>query len=200
MGGVPRTPPNTGHVDLSMTRHVLEALRAADVPLSDPAFARAQVFVERCQNIGADGGFFFSTTEFEINKAGHDGKEFRSYGTPTADGILAFLAMGHPLEDPHVVAAKQWLVSHHYDMSVPGFVGVAYQRWPRGLAFYYAAASAEAFRALQVNAGGRVTEGLERTQRQDGAWVNAENLVKEDDPLIATPFAVRALAAYQPLK
>jgi len=28
MGGVPRTPPNTGHVDLSMTRHVLEALRA----------------------------------------------------------------------------------------------------------------------------------------------------------------------------
>src|SRR5690242_2140984 len=32
MGGVPRTPPNTGHVDLSMTRHVLEALRAAKVP------------------------------------------------------------------------------------------------------------------------------------------------------------------------
>lgn len=200
MGGVPRRPPNTGHVDLSMTRHVLEALRAAGVPLSDPAFSRAQVFVERCQNTSTDGGFFFSTTEFEINKAGHDGKQFRSYGTTTADGILALLALGRPPGDAHVLAAKQWLASHHHDMSVPGFVGVAYQRWPRGLAFYYAAASAEAFRALQLNLGGRVMEGLERTQRQDGAWINAENLVKEDDPLIATPFAIRALVAYQPLR
>ena len=200
MGGVPRTPPNTGHVDLSMTRHVLEALRAARVPLSDSVFVHAQMFVERCQNIGADSGFFFSTTEFEINKAGHDGKKFRSYGTSTADGILALLAIGRPPEDAHVLAAKQWLVSHHRDMNVPGFVGVVYQRWPRGLAFYYAAASAEAFGALQVNTGGRVAEDLRRTQRPDGAWINAENLVKEDDPLIATPFAVRALVAYQPLK
>jgi len=29
-------------------------------------------------------------------------------------------------------------------MNVPGFKGEAYQRWPRGLAFYYAAASAQA--------------------------------------------------------
>jgi hypothetical protein len=29
MGGGRRTPPDTGHVDLSMTRYVLEALRAA---------------------------------------------------------------------------------------------------------------------------------------------------------------------------
>lgn len=37
-------------------------------------------------------------------------------------------------------------------------------------------------------------EGLLRTQRSDGSWVNPQNLVKEDDPLIATGFAVRALA------
>jgi hypothetical protein len=200
MGGVPRTPPNTGHVDLSMTRHVLEALRAAGVPASDPAITRAEVFVERCQNLGADGGFFFSTTEFEINKAGHDGKQFRSYGTTTADGILALLAIGRPPGDAHVAAAEQWLASHHRDMDVPGFVGAAYHRWPRGLAFYYAAASAEAFRALQVKPAGQVAAGLERTQRPDGGWVNAENLVKEDDPLIATPFAVRALLAYKTLQ
>ena len=70
---------------------------------------------------------------------------------------------------------------------------------PSGAA-YDATASTEAFRALQVKTGGRVAEGLERTQRVDGSWINAENLVKEDDPLIATPFAVRALVAYQPLK
>ena len=78
-------------------------------------------------------------------------------------------------------------------MAVPGFVGEAYQRWPQGLAFYYAAASDEAFRALQVDAGSSVTDELKRMQRADGSWANPEKLVKEDDPLIATAFALRAL-------
>ncbi len=80
-------------------------------------------------------------------------------------------------------------------MAVPGFVGEAYQRWPRGLALYYSATSAQAFQALRVDAGSAVPEGLRRAQRADGSWANVENLVKEDDPLIATPFAVRALVA-----
>ncbi len=192
MGGGHRTPPDTGHVDLSMTRYVLEALRAAGVPASDGVFACARMFVERCQN--ADGGFFFTTTEFDTNKAGHDGKHFRSYGTTTADGILALIAVGSPLDDPRVARARQWLVAHHDGMDVPGFVGEAYQRWPQGLAFYYSAASSEAFRALGVDAGHRVADGLGQSQRSDGSWSNPQNLVKEDDPLIATGFAVRALA------
>ena len=80
-------------------------------------------------------------------------------------------------------------------MEVPGFVGVAYQRWPRGLAFYYSSASLQAFQALHLDAGSGVADGLKRTQRADGSWANPEKLVKEDDPLIATGFAVRALAA-----
>ena len=198
MGGGRRTPPATGHVDLSMTRYVLDALRAAGAPDSDPAFAAARIFVERCQNLD-DGGFFFSTTEADTNKAGQQGDRFRSYGTTTADGILALLATGHAGADARVVAARQWLVSHHRDMAVPGFVGEAYQRWPKGLAFYYSSSSAEAFRALQVDAGNGVAEGLRRTQRRDGSWANPENLVKEDDPLIATPFAVRALLGSAPI-
>jgi squalene-hopene/tetraprenyl-beta-curcumene cyclase len=199
MGGERRAPPDTGHVDLSMTRYVVEALRAAGSSDGDAAFECARVFVERCQNFDPqhpgdlDGGFFFSTTEFDTNKAGHDGRRFRSYGTTTADGILALLAIGRPVADTHLVAASRWLRERHRDMDVPGFVGKAYQRWPRGLAFYYAAASTEAFRALQAAAGRDVAEKLKRTQRADGSWVNPENLVKEDDPLIATPFAIRAL-------
>src|SRR5262249_45506185 len=142
MGGERRTPPGTGHVDLSMTRYVLDALHAAGVPETDPVFARARIFVERCRN--TDGGFFFTTTEFDTNKAGHDGKQFRSYGTTTADGILALLATGNDRGGPMVQAAEQWLRAHHRDMSVPGFVGEAYDRWPRGLSFYYAASAAEA--------------------------------------------------------
>ena len=202
MGGLPRTPPNTGHVDLSMTRHVLEALRAAGIATSDPAFERARVFVERCQNFdehnrgAADGGFFFSTAEFEANKAGHDGQRFRSYGTTTADGVLALLAIGRPPSEEHVLAAGRWLAIHHRNMQVPGFVGHMYHRWPRGLSFYYAAASARAFRALQVTADENLAGELYQTQRADGSWANPENLVKEDDPLIATSFAVRTLVSY----
>jgi hypothetical protein len=207
MGGLPRTPPDTGHVDLSMTRYVLEALRAADASGSAAAFASAQVYVERCQNWdpsqadAADGGFFFSTTEADTNKAGQEGggagARFRSYGTTTADGILALVAIGCPRSHPRVAAAGRWLSARHRDMRAPGFVGDAYQRWPGGLAFYYAAASAQAFRALGADAGDGVKQALLRMQRADGSWANRENLVKEDDPLIATGFAVRALAAGQ---
>jgi hypothetical protein len=174
-----------------MTRHVVDALRAAGVSASDPALQCARVFVERCQN--PDGGFFFTTTEFDTNKAGHDGRAFRSYGTATADGIVALLAVGVDRHDPRVESAERWLVSHHRGMDAPGFVGEAYQRWPRGLAFYYSAAAAHAFHELARVPGSSVSEVLKRSQRRDGSWSNAENLVKEDDPLIATAFALRAL-------
>ncbi len=105
MGGMIHPPPNPGHVDLSMTRYVVEALHAAGVPPGDPAFARVRIFLERCQNYDpqnpkdSDGGLFFSTTEVDTNKAGKEGGHFRSYGTATADGILAFLAIGRPTGD-----------------------------------------------------------------------------------------------------
>jgi hypothetical protein len=200
MGGELRTPPETGHVDLSMSRYVMEAFRSAHVGAADPVFTSARVFVERCQNFDpehpddADGGFFFSTTESDTNKAGRDGKHFRSYGTTTADGILALLAAGSEPGDKRVAAARRWLTAHHHDMQVPGFTGDAYQRWRRGLAFYYSSASTQAFRALNTDAGPGIAASLARTQRADGSWANSENLVKEDDPLIATAFAVRALA------
>ena len=73
----------------------------------------------------------------------------------------------------------------------PGFVGEAHRRWTIGLRFYYASASVEAI--------GRATRelvaSLESSQHRDGSWRNTESLVKEDDPLIATAFAVRALSA-----
>ena len=249
MGGDRRVPPNPGHVDLSMTRHVLEALSAAGVPPGDPAFRKAAVYVERCHNFdparpdARDGGFYFSTVVLDANKAGPDAEGYRSYGTATADGILALLAMGCSPEDERVQAARSWLERHHLS--------------DRATGFYYAASATKAFRKLAgipsqefVAAGhctrlsavstplvsdarrpryslagsmdaavrsyenrlliarGRepreesspgvappapVSQALQAEQRPDGSWSNPENLVKEDDPLIATPFAVRAL-------
>lgn len=188
IGGEPRVAPDPGHVDLSMTRHVLQALAAAGVPAGDPVFARARVFVERCQN--PDGGFFFSTVVLDANKAGQEGTGYRSYGTATADGILSLLAMGSAPESDRVKAARRWLAIHDRPDGAPGFIGPAYQRWTAGLRFYYAATSAAALGRRPP----ALAASLVATQRVDGSWRNAENLVKEDDPLIATGFAVMALA------
>jgi len=187
MGGEPRVAPNPGHVDLSMTRHVLQALAAAKVPSSDPAWARARVFVERCRN--PDGGFYFSTVVLDANKAGQDlDAQYRSYGTATADGILSLLALGDKPDSDRVKSAQRWLAEHDRPDGAPGFTGEAYQRWTLGLRFYYAAASAEARGASRL-----LVSSLESSQHLDGSWRNPEKLVKEDDPLIATAFAVSTL-------
>ena len=199
MGGDRRVPPSPGHVDLSMTRHVLEALSDAGVPAGDPAFGRAAVYVERCHNFDPtqadtrDDGFYFSTVVLDANKAGPGAEGYRSYGTATADGILALLAMGRSPADERVQAARSWLKLHHLPDRATGFVGEAYQRWPGGLRFYYAASATKAFRKLAVAQSQSVSRHLQTEQRPDGSWSNFEDLVKEDDPLIATPFAVRAL-------
>ncbi len=200
MGGDHRIPPNPGHVDLSMTRHVIQALRAAGAAPDDPAFQRARLFLERCQNFdtsssGAAGGFFFSTVVLDANKAGNNSARYRSYGTTTADGILSLVALGRRAGDARLDAAKRWLVAHHLPDRAPGFSGETQERFAHGLRFYYASAAAEAFCVLGLSSDRRLAADLGRSQRPDGSWANSEKLVKEDDPLIATAFAVRALAA-----
>lgn len=191
MGGdIPR-PPFPGHVDLSMTRVVLQALEAAGVEASDPAMQRARVYLTRCQN--DDGGFHFSTVVPDANKAGEDGNGYRSYGTATADGVLSLLAAG--IRNDRTAAAAAWLRKRHRPDGAPGFEGDAYRRWPQGLRFYYAAGSAEAFRRLGMAADEDQRKLLLMERRDDGSWRNPEPLVKEDDPLIATAFALSSLPA-----
>jgi hypothetical protein len=99
-------------------------------------------------------------------------------------------------DHPRVVAAQRWLTAiiatWRFRDSWVRLIGVG----RKGLAFYYSAASAEAFQRIATSTRAmEVADGLRRTQPRDGSWVIPENLVKEDDPLIATPFAVRALIA-----
>ena len=164
-----------------MTRYVLEGLAAGGVRPDDPAMQRALVYLEHCQN--PDGGFFFSTVNIDTNKAGEENGRFRNYGTTTADGLLALRAAGVPADDPRVRRAGIWLKDHHQPDRAPGFDVAPYQAWGQGLRFYYAAAVTRAMH-LPV---------LLPPQRSDGSWGNSNNLVKEDDPLIATGFAVRVV-------
>ena len=184
MGGAIRRPPDAGHVDLSMTRFVLEALRASGVDGSDPAMTRARVFLERSQN--PDGGFFFSPVMPALNKAGQSAEGFVSYGTATADGVLALRASGVPDSDDRIARGLAWLDRNHQSDRVPGFdEGEGPQAsWSAGLRFYYAAALARVRPRQRV----RLPE-----QADDGSFRNANGRVKEDDPLIATTFAIQMM-------
>jgi hypothetical protein len=184
MGGPIHRPPETGHVDLSMTRYVLEALQLSGVPPADAAMTRALVFLERSQN--PDGGFYFSPVNPEINKAGKgsDGR-FASYGTSTADGVLALRTAGIPDDDPRIKKAIRWLRLYHRPDRAPGFDKEPDQPWGLGLRFYYAHAISRVLPGLRVELP---------PQAVDGSFRNTNILVKEDDPLIATAFALYVLA------
>ncbi len=184
MGGAIRRPPNAGHVDLSMTRFVLEALRTSGVVGSDPAMTRARVFLERSQN--HDGGFFFSPVMPALNKAGQSGEGFVGYGTATADGVLALRASGVPDSDDRIARGIAWLDRNHQPDAVPGFDESegAQASWRAGLRFYYAAAIAGVRPQQRV----RLPE-----QADDGSFRNANSRVKEDDPLIATTLAIQMI-------
>jgi prenyltransferase beta subunit len=182
MGGAIRRPPDAGHVDLSMTRYVLEALRSDGVAPFDPAIMRALVYLKRSQN--DDGGFYFSTVNPEINKAGEANGGFASYGTATADGLLALRAAGIPEDDPRIVKAIQWLKDHHRPDRAPGFEGTVRDSWGSGLRFYYASVISKTALGLPVTLP---------PQAGDGSFRNSNKMVKEDDPLIATTFALHVL-------
>jgi hypothetical protein len=184
MGGAIRRPPDSGHVDLSMTRLVLEALCASGVGGSDPMMTRARVFLGRSQN--PDGGFFFSPVTPALNKAGRSAGGFASYGTATADGVLALRASGVPDSDDRLARGIAWLDSNHRSDRVPGFdeTDRLQASWGAGLRFYYAAAIARARPQRRVRLP---------AQAGDGSFRNANARVKEDDPLIATAFAIHAL-------
>lgn len=200
IGGPQRHPPHTGHLDISMTRHVLQGLSAAGTKPQDRAFARAAIFLKRCQN--PDGGLVFSTVIVDANKAGRDGNQYRSYGTATADGILSLLAIGVGKSDPRVEAGLAWLRTRHRTDRVPGFPENSEENWAEGMLYYYLAASAQVFQQLEVPVAPpgkdwrkELVEALVRRQRADGAWQNPNFLMKEDDPLIATTLALMALRA-----
>jgi len=183
MGGPIHHPPQAGHVDLSMTRHVLEALQLSGVRPSDAAIVRALTYLKRSQN--PDGGFYFSPVNPEINKAGESGGSFASYGTATADGVLALRAAGVPETDSRVANAITWLRNHHQPDRAPGFAEGSAQPWGSGLRFYYAHAIARVLPDLPVELP---------PQSSDGSFRNSVNLVKEDDPLIATAFALYVMS------
>ena len=213
---------NRGRPDLSNTQLMLDALHDAGVSPEDPAVQRALEFVSRTQNLtstnGAawasagsnDGGFIYTAANggesmsSEYFNEGRHGehlpeghpRSLRSYGSMTYAGFKSLLYAGLTSDDPRVAAAYDWIRRHWTFAENPG---LGQQGW-----FYYLHAMSRA-----LNAGQQRTittpDGVEHDwreelidtlvseQRPDGSWANENPRWLEDEPVLATAYAILAL-------
>lgn len=198
--------------NLSATLLGLRALAAGD---HGAKLAAARPFTESCQNFTAepasefdDGGFVFAPDDPVRNKAGAAGCDaagrtrFHSYGSATCDGFLALRLGGAPDDHPRMAAAVGWLQKHCAGLAETSLWMTGRAGAKEALVFYYAQALADALEVLSRNptihawaaAQQRLlASDLMARQREDGAWEGAAPDSCEDDPVLATAFAVCAL-------
>lgn len=208
------------YADLMNTHFVLEAMRRtqnvedrrpAGAARADINWDAALAFVEGLQNktdsgTGNAGGFFYTHND---PKAGSDtvevetaaGKEervvLRSYGSMTYAGLLALAHCRLTREDPRVVSALDWASKHWTLDENPGM-------GDQGLYFFYNVVG----RSLRASGVHRIARPaaqdavdwraaliakLASLQQADGSWVNANGRFWENDPVLATSFALIAL-------
>jgi hypothetical protein len=196
----------TGHVDLSHTRRVLQSLQMM-IPYEDSILLKARVYLDRVQNDHEDGvpypnhldgGFFTSIVTPETNKSVHVPDiehTWYSYATATCDGLIARIATGQTLEDDQVSQAMEWLAAHQRLDAPEGIPEDDPLQWHRVMKYYHLAVRSEAARATgDAWPPEEVLKLLSKEQLPDGSFINPMGGPnKEDDPLLATTLTVIAL-------
>jgi hypothetical protein len=200
----------TTGTNVSITCFVLEALAgerqrvvtagpAAET--LDAALRDGKSYVLRCQQ--ADGGFAFTCEPASLNnKAAYRDRELtqpRSYGTATCDGVRALLACGVKAGEEPLAKALAWLAKRPELEVVPGFEGLPPEAgWDRGLRYYYYASLARGLPHFPLpdrdSRRAALAKHVIGLQQANGFWVNESDRMRENDPLIATPLALVALA------
>jgi squalene-hopene/tetraprenyl-beta-curcumene cyclase len=204
--------------DLSNTQYFVEAMLAAGVPKDDPAIQRALKFISRCQNLPGEhndqpfakktsaddkGGLTYIPDDNEKNPHRTAVGGLRSSGVMTYAGLKSFLYAGVDKNDPRVKAAVGWIRAHYTLDENPG-QGTA------GLYYYYHT-FAKAMAALgsgefQDKTGKQhdwrhdLFEALKKRQKADGSWSNDNKEFYENNPDLATAYAVLALSYCRPAK
>ena len=202
---------NRAYTDLMNTHFSMEALRrtqsvedsrTAGKKRADLKWDEALAFIEQLQNpkeAGKDqeGGFTYNPTDPKAGTVTNTtGRVFlRSYGSMTYAGLLSLVYAKVPPNDPRVISALGWAGKHWTLEENPGM-------GKQGLYFFYNVIS----RAL--SAAGRETlpgkkgdikwrqelvEKIVSLQQKDGSWVNNNGRFWENDPVLATAYALLAL-------
>ncbi len=215
-------PGKHGHIDLSHTRRVLEALtdKRADKKMTREERQRrlngVSLFLQGVQRstkdprlyegctsrhtLPYDGGFIYSSVTLAANKSQPvnvegAGIHYPSYATATCDGLLALHALG--LDSTSAFReARQWLASHQRIDVVEGLSPRDPEQWYIGMRYYHWAVRAEAMIRARIEGPWKknLRQALIREQQFNGYYLNPlGGINKENDPLLATIFAVEAM-------
>ncbi len=191
----------TSGTNTSISSFVLEALSYHFDAYDNVAYrAYAAKWIEGCITI--DGGMTFHPDPTSPgNKAlwtDDNQQRPRSYGTATADGLHCLFRTGFSKESPEVEGAISWLAGREGIDPVPGFEDASPAlQWQEGLRYYYAMTLSKCLQDLPpeiaVQRKRALTTWLLKQQASDGSWQNESSRMREDDPLIATSFALISL-------
>ncbi len=193
----------TTGTNVSVVAHILEAIANDRAPAAQKARAAAKGWLLRCQQ--ADGGFAFTPEPMSLNNKAEFADEARtkprSYGTTTCDGIRGLLSLHLTTDDANVKRALTWLSKNPAIAVVPGFEALPPEtEWRRGLRFYYYCGLARILPRLPAADRPGRQQAIERIllkeQQADGRWQNESDRMRENDPLIATSFAISTLAQF----
>lgn len=195
----------TTGTNVSVVMHVLEGLATDKSAAANRARAKAKLWLLRCQQVG--GGFCFTPEPMSLNNkaefSDEDRLKPRAYGTATCDALRGLLACGLAAEDDVIKQGIAWLVKRPALEVVPGFEDLpAETEWRRGLRLYYYASLARILplftAADRISRTSDIERILLKDQHATGYWQNESDRMRENDPLIATCFAVSALLHLQP--
>lgn len=190
--------PKEPEADLSNLHFALDALKDSTIKDKDAVMARAQKFLERCQNrtesndqpwAANDGGFVYRPG---ASKAGGTA----STGSMTYAGIAGFLYAKAAPDDPRVAAAMNYIRANYSVDENPG-LGL------KGLYYHHHMMA----RALGLAGSRQITDSdgaahdwpteladrLRAAQKPDGSWANTDPTYWENNPPLATARAVLAL-------
>ncbi len=204
--------------DVSISAACLEALYRAGLSEDHEDYARARLFLSRCHNYRGleapdhvakiyDGGFCFNPRESKAGteKLKNGRVRFRSYGSASSDGLRSLIYARMPVDSPEVAATVSWLGQNFDVKKNPGFRDDDPIPNQYGIYFYYlnsltdalSAANATDMRArdgLAIDWRKEVASELIYRQHADGSWANRVNVMSEDDPVLATSFALLSVS------
>ncbi len=206
--------------DLSNTQFFLEALKAAGVPSSDPAFKKAEIFVSRAQNFESeknkqpwagkinDGSFIYTPAGGGVTKVEDKSDPnvgIPGYGSMTYAGIKSLIYCGANKNDPRIEKAFDWIKKHYTVEENPGMPGVR-KEW--GLYYYYhtMAKTLDVMgidyvtdsKGVKHDWRKDITQALAKRQHKDGSWTNEPDRWMEGDPNLVTGYALMALSHCKP--
>lgn len=201
----------SGQVDISHTRRVIQALYISGYPI-DSLSASTGLFLGLLQKnprdprlqpgvgtevstVPFDGGFYYSPVVWGANKGQQDNLGyFRSYPTATCDGYLALNLLGDTQDSKK--KALNYLQNHPSLFTWGHIDNTTSNTWSTAMQYYHLMVRSEVYHA--VNLDGPWSKDIEnwilQVQLPNGSFVNPKGAIsKEDDPLMSTAMVVITL-------